>query len=80
MFEVFCYTAAIVFVLWIRSTPAPHQEKLATVTAPEPEPIVTPEPVLEEEPLVATAAATISTPVATLVVEEIGRASCRERV
>lgn len=55
MFEVFCYTAAIVFVLWIRSTPEPT---VATAT---------PEPVKEATPA-TTVAATISTPVAVLQV------------
>ncbi len=78
MFEVFCYTAAIVFVLWIRATPEPTvatpapelvddlpslQELLTTAAA-----MTAPEPVEESTPAAATVAATISTPVAVLQV------------
>lgn len=77
MFEIFCYTAAIVFVLWIRATPEPTvatpapelvddlpslQELLTTAAA-----MTAPEPV-EESTAAATVAATISTPVAVLQV------------
>lgn len=62
MFEAILYTAAIVFVLWLRATPAPVEEPVATATpAPEPE-------LVEESTPAATVAATISTPVAVLQV------------
>jgi hypothetical protein len=62
MFEVFCYTAAIVFVLWIRATPATAIE---APTAPQPQPIIEAMPETTPAPAMAH---TITEPVVSVTI------------